>query len=80
MEDIKYAYQIHPKKSIRALPEFGLIRTKRTLMLTKEQVKKVLPFASVYRRFNHDTVERVDRKSTRLNSSHIATSRMPSSA
>ena len=59
MEDIKYAYQIHPKKSIRALPEFGLIRTKRTLMLTKEQVKKVLPFASVYRRFNHDTVERV---------------------
>ena len=59
MEDIKYAYQIHPKKPIRALPEFGLIRTKRTLMLTKEQVKKVLPFASVYRRFNHDTVERV---------------------
>ena len=58
MEDIKYAYQIHPKKPIRALPEFGLIRTKRTLMLTKEQVLKVLPFASVYRRFNHDTVIR----------------------
>ena len=57
--EIRYAYQVNPKKPIRSLPEFGLLRTNKTLMMTKEQVKKALAGATVYRRFNHDTVEKV---------------------
>ena len=33
-----------------------------------------------FSQFSQEQVDRIDRKSTRLNSSHIATSRMPSSA
>ena len=59
MDELRFAYQVNPKKPIRSLPEFGLIRTNKTLMLTKEQALKAMEGASLYRRFNHDTVIRV---------------------
>lgn len=59
MDELRFAYQVNPKKPIRSLPEFGLIRTNKTLMLTKEQALKAMEGASIYRRFNHDTVVRV---------------------
>ena len=50
---------VNPKRPIRTLPEFGLLRVNKTLMLTKDQVLKVLDRATVYRRFNYDKLERV---------------------
>lgn len=59
MDQIKYLYSINPKKPIRTLPELGLLRSRKTLELSKEQVLEILKYASVYRRFDSNTIERV---------------------
>ena len=47
----------------------------RLYPLTKDRSKPAVPFGGIYR-----IIDFTDRKSTRLNSSHIQKSRMPSSA
>lgn len=55
----KYAYSIYPKKPIKTLPELGLLRTAKTLLLNENQVLECLKSASVYRRFNANNNIRV---------------------
>lgn len=57
----KFLYYVYPKKPIRnAVEGVPLLRSAKSLYLTKEEVLKCLKFGSVYRRFvNEDRNERV---------------------
>ena len=51
-----------------------------TLIMSHNKTLAAQLYSEMKAFFPHNAVEYLDRKSTRLNSSHIATSRMPSSA
>lgn len=46
-----FLYSVHPKRTIKTLPEIGVIRTPKRLYLTLDQVKECLKWAIVYRSF-----------------------------
>ena len=55
-----YLYGINPRRPIKNLnDEVKIIRTNTSLFLTKEEVEKCLPFASVWRRFASDNLQKV---------------------
>jgi hypothetical protein len=51
VEEEAFLYTVHPRKCITGLSGCGIIRTPKSLFLTKEDVKICLQRASVYRRF-----------------------------
>lgn len=60
MSEKAFLYGVNPRRPIKNLnDEVPIIRTNTSLFLTKEEVQKCLPFASVWRRFNTSTLERV---------------------
>ena len=60
MAEKSYLYTVHPKRAITGLEGVKVIRTAKSLMLTKEDVKICLQKASVYRRFAPEgKIERV---------------------
>lgn len=59
MSEQRYMYTVSPKRPVKGLSEVPILRVRKSLMLTKEDVKKCLQSGSVYRRFTPDCVERV---------------------
>lgn len=58
--DVRYLYSVNPKKPIRTIKGVPILRTPKSLQLTKEDVRECLKFGSVYRRFaNENRIERV---------------------
>lgn len=58
--DVRYLYSVNPKKPIRTIKGVPVLRTPKSLQLTKEDVKECLKYGSVYRRFaNENRIERV---------------------
>jgi hypothetical protein len=49
-----YLYSVHPKRPITDLSGVGFLRVPKSLQLTKEDVKKCLEKAVVYRRFANE--------------------------
>lgn len=59
-EEVKYLYTIHPRRPIKGLSEVPIVRVPKTLALTKDDVRKCLKLAAVWRRFdNGDNLVRV---------------------
>ena len=59
-EEVKYLYTIHPRRPIKCLSEVPVLRVPKTLALTKDDVRKCLKLAAVWRRFdNGDNLVRV---------------------
>ena len=61
-------------------PDFGQTEVKDGIWIDESYVVKDGDDAYVWTLNKKDKLEKTDRKSTRLNSSHIQKSRMPSSA
>ena len=60
MAEKSYLYAVHPKRAITGLEGVKVLRTAKSLLLTKEDVKICLQKASVYRRFAAEgKIERV---------------------
>ena len=58
--DVRYLYSVNPKKPIRTIKGVPVLRTPKSLQLTKEDVRECLKYGSVYRRFaNENRIERV---------------------
>lgn len=58
--DVRYLYSVNPKKPIRTIKGVPVLRTPKSLQLTKEDVIECLKYGSVYRRFaNENRIERV---------------------
>ena len=58
--DVRYLYSVNPKKPIRTIKGVPILRTPKSLQLTKEDVLECLKYGSVYRRFaNENRIERV---------------------
>ena len=71
--------------NMQSAPESGSVYKEKTMDIPWKslivQVESPVDFASLKKyKVNMEGLIETDRKSTRLNSSHIATSRMPSSA
>lgn len=57
-DETRFLYVVCPKKPIKNLREdLSLIRTSRSLYLTKEEVLKCLECGSVYRRFSNEGIQ-----------------------
>lgn len=74
-EDTTYLYEVRPKRPIKNLTNVPVVRTHKSLHLTKDDVKKCLPLASVWRRFaNEGRLERVVPSNVdRLHNDHFMT-------
>ena len=60
MEDLRFLYSVNPKKVIKNLSGVSVIRTPKSLQLTKEDVIECLKYGSVHRRFaNENKIEKV---------------------
>lgn len=60
MEEVTYLYTVNPRKIIKGISGVNILRTPKSLQLTKEDVYTCLKSASVYRRFaNEDLIKRV---------------------
>jgi hypothetical protein len=58
--DTRFLYSVNPKKPIRTIKGVPVLRTPKSLQLTKEDVRECLKYGSVYRRFaNESRIERV---------------------
>lgn len=58
-EEIRYMYTVYPKRMIVGLENIRPIRSPRSLLLTKDQVKYCLQYGTVYRRFGYGGNEKV---------------------
>lgn len=57
---VRYLYSVHPKKAIKNVSGIPVIRTSKSLNLTKEDVLECLKCGTVYRRFGNESInERV---------------------
>lgn len=65
--DTRFLYSVNPKKPIRTIKGLPVLRTPKSLNLSKEEVKECLKYGSVYRRFANEarnervTINSVDR-------------------
>lgn len=60
MDNNAFLYAVNPRRPIKNLnADIPIIRTNKSFYLTKEEVEKCLPFASVYRRFGVDQLVKV---------------------